>query len=121
MGVFEDEKPYAEFMTWGAKKYATTYKKGGKIATTIAGVNKKLGGLELMIWGGFSVFKPKFRFCLAGGTDLIYNDDPHVNDLEIEGHRLQITKNVVIKDGEYTLGITAEYAKILGYEMEETT
>ena len=70
--------------------------------------------------GGFSAFRPGFVFQEAGGTDLIYNDDPHVNDLLIDGHRLHITKNVVIKEGEYTLGITAEYAKILGYEMEET-
>ena len=121
MGVFEDEKPYAEFMTWGAKKYATTYEKGGPITTTIAGVNKTKGGPELMQHGGFSAFRPGFVFREAGGTDLIYNDDPHVNYLEVDGHKLHITKNVVIKDGEYTLGITAEYAKILGYEMEETT
>lgn len=118
MGVFEDEKPYAEFMTWGSKKYCTSYKNGGKLTTTIAGVNKKLGGMELQIWGGFDAFKPGFTFCLAGGTYLIYNDVPQINDLIIDGHTLHVSKNVVIKDGDYTLGITAEYAKILGYEME---
>lgn len=118
MGVFEQEQEYAEFMTWGSKKYATTYKPGGKITTTIAGVNKKIGGLELQLWGGFDAFKPGFVFRLAGGADLVYNDAPDVEPLEIDGHRLEITKNVAIMDGEYTLGITAEYAKLLGYRME---
>lgn len=118
MGFFEQEPEYAEFMTWGAKKYATTYEKGGPITTTIAGVNKKLGGIELEENGGFRAFKPGFVFRKAGGTDLIYNDAPDVEPLEIDGHTLEITKNVVIMDGGYTLGITAEYAKLLGYEME---
>lgn len=118
MGVFEQEKDYAEFETWGAKKYATTYKKGGKITTTIAGVSKQKGGLELMLWGGFKAFQPGFRFCLAGGSDLVYNDNPDCPPLEIDGHMLEITKNVAILDGDYTLGLTAEYARLLGYDME---
>lgn len=120
MGVFEQERDYAQFKTWGSKKYATTYRKGGKITTTIAGVSKQKGGLELMLWGGFKAFRPGFRFCLAGGSELIYNDNPDCQPLEIDGHRLEITKNVVILDGEYTLGLTAEYARLLGYEMEVT-
>ena len=118
MGVFEQEKDYAEFKTWGAKKYATTCKKGGKITTTIAGVSKQKGGLELMLWGGFKAFRPGFRFCLAGGSDLVYNDDPDCLPLTIDGRTLEITKNVAILDGDYTLGLTAEYARLLGYEME---
>lgn len=118
MGVFEQEQEYAEFMTWGAKKYATTYEKGGPITTTIAGVNKKLGGPELEKAGGFAAFRPGFVFRAAGGTDLVYNDAPDVAPMEIDGHRLEITKNVVLLDGEYTLGITSEYANLIGYEME---
>lgn len=118
MGVFEQERDYAEFKTWGAKKYATTYSKGGKITTTIAGVSKQKGGMELMLWGGFKAFRPGFRFCLAGGSDLVYNDNPDCPPLAIDGHALEITKNVAILDGDYTLGLTAEYARLLGYEME---
>lgn len=119
MGVFETEEEYAEFMTWGAKKYATTHKRGGPITTTIAGVNKTKGGPELERAGGFAAFKPGFVFRDAGGSDLFYNDAPNVAELKIDGHTLKITKNVVILDGEYTLGITAEYAKLLGLTMEE--
>ena len=36
----------------------------------------------------------------------------------IDGHTLEITKNVAILDGNYTLGLTAEYARLLGYDME---
>lgn len=118
MGVFEREKDYAEFETWGAKKYATTYKKGGKITTTIAGVSKQKGGLELMLWGGFKAFRPGFRFCLAGGSDLVYNDAPDCPPLTVDGNVLEISKNVAILDGDYTLGLTAEYARLLGYDME---
>lgn len=71
-----------------------------------------------MLWGGFEAFRPGFRFCLAGGSDLVYNDNPNCPPLVIDGHTLEITKNVAILDGDYTLGLTAEYARLLGYEME---
>ena len=119
MGVYEQERSYAEFMTWGAKKYATTYKKGGPITTTIAGVSKRKGGLELALWGGFEVFKPGFTFCLAAGNQVIYNDRPNVPDFVVDGHTVHITRNLCICDNTYTLGITDEYAKILGYKIME--
>ena len=120
LGVFEQERGYAEFMTWGAKKYAVTYEKGGPIEITIAGVNKRKGGPELDAAGGFKAFRPGFVFRDAGGTDLIYNDDPDCDPLMIDGHRLDITRNVVLLDGEYTLGITMEYAALIGYERSNT-
>ena len=119
MGVYEQEKSYAEFMTWGAKKYATTYKKGGPITTTIAGVSKKKGGLELALWGGFEAFKPGFTFCLAAGNQVIYNDYPTVSDFVVDGHTVHVTRNLCICENTYTLGITDEYAKILGYKIME--
>ena len=119
MGMYEQEKTYAEFMTWGAKKYATTYKKGGPITTTIAGVSKKKGGLELALWGGFEAFKPGFTFCLAAGNQVIYNDYPSVSDFVVDGHNVHVTRNLCICDNTYTLGITDEYAKILGYKIME--
>lgn len=118
MGVYERERSYAEFMTWGAKKYITTYKKGGPITTTIAGVSKKIGGTELALWGGFEAFKPGFTFSLAAGNMVVYNDHPAVPDFEVDGHRVHITRNLCICENTYTLGITDEYAKILGYKQE---
>lgn len=43
----------------------------------------------------------------------MYNDNPENGTIVIDGHELKITSNVVIKDSTYTLGITAEYEKLL--------
>lgn len=134
MGVFEQEKPYYEFATLGAKKYAYRYEEGGKMHATIAGVSKHDvlndageviragGGTELDRNGGFDAFlKEGFIFHDAGGTELIYNDRPEVDHIEVDGHILPITSNVVIKDSTYTLGITAEYRELLFNIAEEDT
>ena len=92
---------------------------GGMITTTIAGVSKRKGGLELALWGGFDAFKPGFTFCLAAGNQVVYNDRPKVPDFIVDGHRVHITRNLCICDNTYTLGITDEYAKILGYKIME--
>lgn len=113
MGVFESEGVYAEFKTLGAKKYICRYE-DGPILCTIAGVNKKKGGPELEKHGGFDAFKEGFTFSDAGGTESIYNDipgDPIM--LHIDGHELPITSNVVIAPSTYTVGLTAEYKRIL--------
>lgn len=134
MGVFEQEPGYYEFATLGAKKYAYRHEKGGKMYATIAGVSKNDvlndageviragGGTELDRNGGFDAFlKEGFTFRDAGGTELIYNDRPEVDHIEVDGHILPITSNVVIKDSTYTLGITAEYRELLFNIAEEDT
>ena len=134
MGVFEQEKPYYEFATLGAKKYAYRYEKGGKMHATIAGVAKNDvlndagdviragGGTELDRNGGFDAFlKEGFIFHDAGGTELIYNDNPEIDHIEVDGRILPITSNVVIRDSTYTLGITAEYRELLFNIAEEDT
>ena len=134
MGVFEQEQDYYEFATLGAKKYAYRYEQGGKMHATIAGVSKHDvlndagevvragGGTELDRHGGFSAFLTEgFIFHDAGGTELIYNDFPECKEIEIDGHKLPITTNVVIRDSTYTLGITAEYRELLFNIAEEDT
>lgn len=113
MGVYEDDGHYAEFCTLGAKKYAYRYTHGGETHTTIAGVNKRKGGAELDEHGGLEAFKPGFVFREAGGTESVYNDRPATTEYKAEGHTLHITTNVLIRDSEYTLGLTAEYAQLL--------
>lgn len=121
MGVFESEDnpetgvAYAEFKTLGAKKYAYTETVGGKVHCTIAGVNKRLGGEELDEYGGLSAFAEDFVFRKAGGTMAVYNDEPEVTEVEIDGHLLPITANVSILPSEYTLGITGEYERIIKF------
>ena len=110
MGVFEDEgyKTPNRFKTMGAKKYVLEDSKG-KLHITIAGVNKAKGGEEL---GTIENFKDGFVFRKAGGTESIYNDNVDM-DIRIDGNMLHISDNIVIRESEYTLGITAEYRRIL--------
>lgn len=119
MGVYEQEKTYAEFKTWGAKKYATTYEIGGPITTTIAGVNKKIGGQELAEHGGLEAFRPGFTFEKASGKLIVYNDDPDMPPIiGPDGQIVEVTRNLSICDNTYTVGITDEYASLLGLQRE---
>ena len=112
LGVMEHDADYSEFITMGAKKYAYRYP-DGKLGITIAGVNKKKGAEELEAAGGLKQFKEGFTFYKAGGTESIYNDHPAVDHLIREGRTIRLTSNLFIKDSTYTLGVTAEYARIL--------
>ena len=112
LGVMEHDADYSEFITMGAKKYAYRYP-DGKLGITIAGVNKKKGAEELEAAGGLKAFKEGFTFHEAGGTESVYNDKPEIQWLEKEGRKIPITSNLLIKDSTYTLGITAEYSRIL--------
>ena len=111
MGVYEDEdyKLPNRFKTMGAKKYVLE-DENKKLHITIAGVNKHLGGEEL---GKLENFKEGFIFNKAGGTESVFNDNIDIYYLTLEGKRLHITDNLVIRDSTYTLGITAEYKAIL--------
>lgn len=112
LGVMEHDADYIEFATMGAKKYVYRYP-DGKLGITIAGVNKIKGAEELEAAGGLEAFREGFTFFKAGGTESIYNDKPETTKLIREGREIPITSNLFIKDSMYTLGITAEYARIL--------
>lgn len=112
MGVFEYEGEYAKFSTLGAKKYCCEDTEGN-LQITIAGVGKKAGAAELRWAGGISKFKPGFIFREGGGLDAVYNDDPEIKEVTIDGHRLEITRNVCLVQGEYTLGLAGDYERLL--------
>lgn len=109
LGLYDNEGTYKQFITMGAKKYAFV-DQNDKLHITVAGVSKSKGAAEL---GSIENFKEGFLFVKAGGTASIYNDFPAVDHKIVDGHRIDITSNVVIKDSTYTLGITGEYRKIL--------
>ena len=119
MGVYELEtahlpnQSYYEFATLGAKKYCYRETPETELKVTIAGVTKKKGGRELEKHGGIKAFKAGFVFKDAGGMDAIYNDAPEIKTYTVDGHTIDITSNVVLKEGLYTLGIAAEYEKLL--------
>ena len=116
MGIWDLDGEYDEFATLGAKKYVYKLKGDDALHITIAGVNKKLGAKELEEGGGIERFinlDEPFVFKDAGGLDAIYNDVTEPFTINKEGHDLRITSNVALVPGEYTLGITAEYHRLL--------
>lgn len=110
VGVYEDEgyRLPNRFATMGAKKYVLE-DSDKKLHITIAGVNKKKGAIELE---KIENFKDGFIFYDAGGTESVFNDNI-IRTIQVEGHDLEIRDNVVIRDSTYTLGLTAEYIRIL--------
>lgn len=48
IGIFETEKPYYQFITLGAKRYAFKHKENSDIEITVSGVNPIVGATQLM-------------------------------------------------------------------------
>lgn len=122
MGLWEDEGRYLEFKTMGAKKYAYTAleenKKTGeleeKLHITIAGVNKKIGAIELKRAGGLKAMNEGFTFKYAGGLEARYSDHPDIGEwINEDGLPIPITRNVSLVENTKTLGLTAEYRELL--------
>ena len=111
MGVYDYDGTAEKFLTCGAKKYAS--ETGGKIKITVAGVNKRLGAVELSAHGGLKALHDGFVFTDAGGVEAIYNDTPEPAVIEKDGHRLEIISNVYLKPSTYTVGSTQEYRRIV--------
>jgi len=121
MGVYEKEHDMCEFRTMGAKKYVYREKPDDKLVCTIAGVSKSLGGKELEEHGGITAFHEGFTFDKAGGLEAVYNDNPEQCNIVMDGHQLKVTSNVVLRPSTYTLGLTADYKRLLTqirYEYE---
>lgn len=121
MGVYEKEHDMCEFRTMGAKKYVYRETPDDKLVCTIAGVSKSLGGKELEEHGGITAFHEGFTFDKAGGLEAVYNDNLEQCDIVRDGHQLKVTSNVVLRPSTYTLGLTADYKRLLTqirYEYE---
>lgn len=121
MGVYEKEHDMCEFRTMGAKKYVYRERPDDKLVCTIAGVSKSLGGKELEEHGGITAFHEGFTFDKAGGLEAVYNDNPEQCNIARDGHQLEVTSNVVLRPSTYTLGLTADYKRLLTelrYEYE---
>lgn len=108
MGVYESEGTYDTFKTLGAKKYC--YTKDGRLYSTIAGVSKKEGPVELK--NDIDNFRVGFVFHDAAGLESVYNDEDF-GEYQIDGHTVQITRNVVLRPSRYEIGIAGDYARIL--------
>lgn len=111
MGVYELDGVYDQFKTLGAKKYC--YTDGSGLHLTLAGVGKKAGAEELLENGGISAFKEGFIFIKGGGTESVYNDLIEPLHITIDGHKLDVGSNVVIRPSTYTLALTDDYRNII--------
>ena len=115
MGIYEHENkvPIAKFKTLGAKKYVYEDEKG--LHVTISGVSKKLGAKEL---GSIDNFVPGFIFKAAGGLTLYYNDSEQgIHQITVDGCTMTTASNIGMIDSTYEIGITSEYAEIIGYNI----
>ena len=115
MGIYEHENkvPIAKFKTLGAKKYVYEDEKG--LHVTISGVNKKLGAKEL---GSIDNFIPGFIFKDAGGLTLYYNDEEQgIHKITVDGCTMTTASNIGMVDSTYEIGITREYAELIGYNI----
>lgn len=115
MGVYEHENkiPIAKFKTLGAKKYVYEDEKG--LHVTISGVNKKTGAKEL---GSIDNFAPGFIFKEAGGLTLYYNDaEQGIHQITVDGCTMTTASNIGMVDSTYEIGITSEYAELIGYNI----
>lgn len=124
LGVYERDKgtPYKRFKTMGAKKYCyVDYNE--KLHLTVSGVSCHPG--EPLLPDGarelktIDNFKFGFMFKEAGGITLAYNDDHLTTLISRIRPDLEFTcgANVGTYDSTYTLGITKEYAEILGINI----
>ena len=125
VGVFESEPHVKRFKTMGAKKYAYIDDKDA-LHITIAGVNKKIGAVELeraakkhnVKYGPpvdpLFMMDEGFKFIYAGGLEVRYSDFPEIDEWTTEdGVPIRITRNVSLVENTKTLGLTGEYRELL--------
>lgn len=108
MGVLEFDHHCKMFKTLGAKKYVYI-DDNDDLQVTIAGVVKGRAAAEL---GSIDNFKEGFTFRDAGGIEAVYNDNI-TKRIKADGRDLIITDNICLKPSTYTLGITAEYERLI--------
>ena len=115
MGVWESDGEFSEFITQGAKRYA--YVEDGELHITVSGVSKKQGAKFLQDHGGITAFKPGFVFANCGKTESIYNDVGK-GVITYDNRKLYVPKNVMIRDCDYTLSLSEDYAELLNVSAE---
>lgn len=111
MGVYEFEETYKRFETMGAKSYIYE-DHGGQLHITIAGVPKKAGAEELKRMGGFDAYKVGAVFH-DGITKTRYHDKRELTVIEIDGHRCELTSDLVITPTFHQIGFSKDYKILL--------
>lgn len=117
MGVFEEEPPYPKFQTMGAKSYIYE-DENGRMHITIAGVPKNKGARELEKMGGFDAYHVGTVF-KEGITETRYDDKRRYEKTVHNGHPIEITSNMIIRDSFHKIGYSKDYATLLDTLTEE--
>lgn len=122
MGVYEHEndEPIEAFKTLGAKKYCYIDKKGLHI--TISGVSKAKNpdsGIPTAVEEMRSIenFIPGFTFSKSAGLELYYNDEEGIHTIHVNGEEITTASNIGMKERTYTIGITDEYSRLIGFDF----
>lgn len=118
------------YKTLGAKKYGYI-DMGDNLHITIAGVNKKIGAIELKraakskspIYGPpvdpLLLMDPGYKFMYAGGLEARYKDNPDISEwINEDGVPIRITRNVSLVENTKTLSMTPEYMELIERECK---
>lgn len=113
------------FKTLGAKKYGYI-DMDDMLHITIAGVNKKIGAIELKRAADnrspefgppvdpLLLLAPGFVFNFAGGLEARYKDEPDIREwINEDGVPIRITRNVSLVENTKTLSMTPEYLELI--------
>jgi hypothetical protein len=111
MGVYEFEGTYKRFETLGAKSYVYE-DASGDLHITIAGVPKKAGAAELTRMGGFDAYAVGTVFH-DGVTETHYNDERQFKRTTIDGHVVELTSDLIIRDSFHKIGFASDYKILL--------
>lgn len=111
MGEYENDGVYKKFETLGAKSYVYT-DMDDKLHITIAGVPKEKGAKELEKMGGFSAYNIGTIFH-DGITETVYHDERCYLQTTYNGHPIEITSDIVIKNSFHKIGWSKDYKILL--------
>jgi hypothetical protein len=110
MGVFEFEGRYDFFKTLGAKRYCSV--NDDRLTITVAGVPKESGSDVLSKNGGIEQFSDSYIFKDTGKTTAVYNDTADY-DIQVDGHKLHISRYVCIVDVDYSMDLRTDYSTLV--------
>lgn len=130
IGLYEKEDHMKRFKTLGAKKYGFV-DTDNELHITIAGVNKKIGAIELKRAADrrspdygppvdpLLLMDPGFKFIYAGGLEARYKDEPDIREwINEDGVPIRITRNVSLVENTKTLSMTPEYLELIQRECK---
>ena len=75
-------------------------------------MNKQKGPLELACYNGIESFNEGFVFYDSAGLESKYNDSDY-GEYMIDGHIINVTKNIYLYPSTYTLGIEGEFQIVI--------